>query len=107
MIKTSIDHGEIIVNSVFIIKDYGDCLLVEIDLLSKYAEASMTVVDHEGNLSVVFSPTEDTLHIDETKKEKDTWVNFEMDNGWSFFSVGQPQRYTCRVVLVKENIYDT
>jgi hypothetical protein len=95
-------QGAVRVNCATVERDYGDCLLVHVDLHSKRAEKSAILMsgDDDGP-SVFLSAGPETLHLDETKpRGRDTIIQFPEHKGWSVFASSGPGRYTLALVLL-------
>lgn len=94
-------QGAVRVNRATVERDYGDCLLVHVDLHSKYAEMTDTTSGDNEGPSVFFCATADTLHLDETQpRGQDTTIEFHEHKGWRVFASSGPGRYTLALVLV-------
>lgn len=100
-IPISIRQGAILVNDATVERDHGDCILVYVDLTSKYARLSATGGgDHCGPSLVLYADAE-TLDILPGKTEEDlTMIEFPTLVGWRIFSANEPQRYTLALTLV-------
>lgn len=94
-------QGAVQVRDATVMRDYGDCLLVHVELHSKYAEmTSHTSSDEEGP-SVFLSATEDTLYLDKKQpRGQDTTIEFHKHKGWRVFASSGPNNYTLALVLV-------
>jgi hypothetical protein len=88
IMMTVFHQGAVIVNDATILRDYGDCLLVSVDLKSTYAKVEG--VGYGGNLSVPsvhFTTTEYTIKLNESKdREVHTIIEFPECVGWRVFS---------------------
>lgn len=94
-------QGAVRVSCATVERDYGDCLLLHVDLHSKYAEMTATMSGDEEGPSVFLSATADTLHLDETQPHgQDTTIEFHEHKGWRVFAACGPGRYTLALVLV-------
>lgn len=94
-------QGAVRVNCATVERDYGDCLLLNVDLHSKYAEMSATMSGDGQGPSVFLSADERTLHLDETQpRGQDTTIEFPEHKGWRVFASSGPGRYTLTLVLV-------
>lgn len=94
-------QGAVRVNSATVERDYGDCLLVHVDLHSKYAELSAILTGDEEGPSVFLSAGAETLHLDDTQpRGQDTTIEFHNHEGWRVFASSGPWRYTLALVLV-------
>ena len=96
-----VTQGAVRVNGARVERDYGDCLLVYVDLHSKYAELFTILTSDEEGPSVFLSAGEETLHLDETQlRGQDTTIEFYEHKGWRVFASSGPVRYTLSLVLV-------
>jgi hypothetical protein len=94
-------QGAVRVNVATVERDYGDCLLVHVDLHSKYAEMTSAMSGDDEGPSVFLSAAEDTLHLDETQpRGQDTTIEFHEHIGWRVFASSGPGRYTLALVLL-------
>ena len=94
-------QGAVRVNGATVERDYGDCLLVNVDLHSKYAELFAILTGDDEGPSVFLSAGERTLHLDETQpRGQDTTIEFHEHKGWRVFASSGPGRYTLALVLV-------
>lgn len=94
-------QGAVRVNGATVERDYGDCLLVNVDLHSKYAELFAVLTGDDEGPSVFLSAGERTLHLDETQpRGQDTTIEFYEHKGWRVFASSGPGRYTLALVLV-------
>jgi hypothetical protein len=95
------EQGAVRVNSATVVRDYGDCLLVYVDLHSKRAVLESTGSgDHIGPC-VYLSADEHTLHLDENHPmDALTCIEFYELTGWRVFCVSDPGRYTIALTLL-------
>ena len=101
-INTKIEtvQGSVNINGAFINYRNEDVALLELDLATKYARI-FSIVENEYPTLMLYGD-EKSLHVNEQHKENPTQVTFVDFNGWKFFTVGNPARYTIRVVLIKK-----
>lgn len=94
-------QGAVRVNMAFVDRDYGDCVLVYVDLNSKRAVLDCFVESHERGPRVYLSADENTLHLDETQpRDAATCIEFREFPRWRVFCVSGPSRYTMALALV-------
>jgi hypothetical protein len=97
----SISRGAVLVNNAFVERDFGDCVLVSVDLHSKYAELAGTSSGSSGGPCVYLHATEHSLHLDAAaQKDAATTIEFHDLVGWRVFSSYGPARYTLDLTLV-------
>ena len=81
-------------------RDYSDCLLLHVDLLSKYAVVDYVGSGRDGVPIVYLTTTERTFNVDETKPmDMQTVIAFPEQNGWRIFAA-TAERYTLALVLL-------
>lgn len=96
-----ISQGAVRVSHAYVERDYGDALLIYVDLNSKYAEVAFTGYGEDCGPQLSLIANEHTLHLDESKPLDDpTTIEFCEQKGWRIFSVDGPNRYTMNVTLV-------
>lgn len=80
-------QGSVIVNDATILRDYGDCLLVSVDLKSIYAKVGAIGSGNQSGPSIDLATTEYTVRLDDSKdRDDDTIIEFPKYVGWSVFS---------------------
>lgn len=88
IVMTVFYQGAVIVNDATIVRDYGDCLLVSVDLKSMFVRVGCT--GGGGNASgpsVGLYAYEDTMRLDESKDhDEQTIIEFPEYVGWNVFS---------------------
>jgi len=93
-------QGAVIVNCAAVARGYGDCLLLHVDLLSKYAAVDYVGSDSDGVPIVYLTTTERTFNVDETKPmDMQTVIAFPEQKGWRIFAA-TVERYTLALVLL-------
>jgi hypothetical protein len=93
--------GAVRVNGALVERDYGDCVLVEVDLHSKYCEMGGTTSGGNGGPSVWLMASQHSLHLDDSKpRDAMTEIEFYEHVGWSVFSAYGPARYTMMLTLI-------
>ena len=99
-------QGAVRVNSATVVRDYGDCLLVYVDLHSKRAVLESSGSGNHIGPSIYLSADEYTLHLDENQpKEAFTCIEFHELTGWRVFCVSGPGRYTIALTLLAPDEY--
>jgi hypothetical protein len=94
-------QGAIRVNCACVERDYGDCLLLYVDLHSKYAKVDCVGSSDESGPVVYISADENTIHLDDSKpRNLATEIEFHELKGWRVFGTDGPGRYTLAVTLV-------
>ena len=76
MITCKVEQGEILVNSVFVIHNTDDMIMVEVDLQSKYPELLAT-----SDNAIYLQASEHTLY---KGKEGATMIEFDLPNNFAF-----------------------
>lgn len=101
--ELTIERGCIIANkdSIGIVRSKGSsCVLIEVDLVSKYAETAGFVAAWPNNLCGVFlTKNKETLYADKNRDD-DTLILFKDFPGYRIFSASI-FRYTLCAALVK------
>lgn len=94
-------QGAVRVNAATVERDYGDCLLVCVDLHSKRAVLDCTLSGDDEGPSVYLSADEHTMHLDATAPcIAATVLEFYTYKGWRVFCAGGPSRYTLALTLL-------
>ena len=94
-------QGAVRVNSATVERDYGDCLLVHVDLHSKRAVLECTGGSDEEGPCIYLGADENTLHLDDSQpREASTVVEFHELRGWRVFCADGPGRYTVSLALL-------
>lgn len=101
----NIAPGIIRVNNAVVERDYGDCILLCVDLRSKYAELQCISSFNSGFPCVFLSANRDTLYIDDNKDQA-TVIEFTGLTGWTIWSVSGPYRYSVYVTLIAPDELD-
>jgi len=95
-------QGAVMVGGASVWRDYGDCLLVYVDLHSKRAKLSCTIGgDDDSGPGVCLEADDNTLDLDESKPvDSETMIEFPELKGWSVFAADGPARYTLALTLL-------
>lgn len=90
--------GAVVCNGAVTRYESPSCIVLEMDLRSKYCE-----LDASCGHGVFLVATERSLHLDDSRPRDDmTWVEFELPAGkWSFVS-GSVSRYTLTCVFLRD-----
>lgn len=98
-------QGGVRVNTAVAVLDCGNCLLLRVDLHSKYARLLSVGSGEEEGPSVYLAADKNTLNLDETKpRDAVTLIEFPEFEGWSVFAANEPGRYTMALVLLEPSI---
>jgi len=93
-------QGAVLTNYATVARDYGDCLLLHVDLLSKYTVVDYVRSDSDGVPIVYLTTTERTFNLDETKPmDMQTVIAFPEQKGWRVFAA-TVERYALALVLL-------
>lgn len=87
IVMTVFHQGAVIVNDATILRDYGDCLLVSVDLQSIYAKVGGVGGGNVSGPSVHLLTTEYTVRLDESKdRNEHTVIEFPEYVEWNVFA---------------------
>lgn len=107
LVQMKVTPGAVRVNCAIVERDYGDCMLVNVDLHSKYAEMSAVWRSDDDCPIVVLSATASTRHLDDAHpRTQDTEIEFCEHKGWRVFAYSGPGRYTLSLTLVAPDRMD-
>lgn len=96
-----VTQGAVRVGSATVARDYGDCLLVYVDMISKHAQVEYTNWGADEGPSVSLVADAATLNVyDQVMREKATCIEFQTLKGWQVFSATGPDRYTMTLTLI-------
>ena len=94
-------QGSVRVNAAEVAHDFGACVLVSVDLLSKYADVDSTSTGKGCAPTVYLAASANTTDLDKSKDiDSLTEIAFHEHKGWDIFCVGNPTRYTMTLALV-------
>jgi hypothetical protein len=94
-------QGAVLVNGAVIVRDYGDCLLVAVDLRTKYAEYACDSFGTVEGPQVYLFASPYTLKLDENQpRDAMTAIEFHEHPGWRVYAKYGPNRYTLKLVLL-------
>lgn len=94
-------QGAVLVDAAFLARDYGDCLLIHVELQSKYAHLLATGGGNGHGPELFLSAGPETLHVAEgVDRDTVTVVEFHEHTNWDVFIASDPGRYTMAVVIV-------
>jgi len=95
------EQGAVRVNVSYVERDYGDCLLIYVDLHSKRANLLCIGSGDDCGPSMYLVADENSLHLDETKaRDEPTCIEFHHHKGWSVFCANGTARYTFALTLL-------
>lgn len=87
IVMTVFHQGAVIVNDAAIMRDYGDCILVTVDMKSMFVKVGCTSSGNASGPSVGLHAYEDTMRLDESKDhDEQTIIEFPEYVGWNVFS---------------------
>lgn len=75
---------------------------VELELQSKYAELVFAVSGADGKQTAVLAASDRNTRSASSALKVATHISFPEFRGWSLFATSGPNRYTLRMVFVKE-----
>jgi hypothetical protein len=94
-------QGAVRVNAATVVRDYGDCVLVHVDLHSKRAVLDCVGGSDDGGPCIYLVADEHTLHLNNSQpRDAATVVEFHELRGWRVFCADGPGRYTVAVTLL-------
>ena len=100
-VPVRVDPGAVRVYGAFVERDYGDCLLVRVDLYSHHAILEEMPTGDEEGPSIALSADMHTLRLDETQpRGVDTVIEFYEHKGWRVFASSWSDCETLALVLV-------
>lgn len=100
-VPVRVEPGAVRVYGAFVERDYGDCLLVRVDLYSHHAILEEMPTGDEEGPSIALSADMHTLRLDETQpRGVDTVIEFHEHKGWRVFASSWSDCETLSLVLV-------
>lgn len=95
-------QGSVLCNYAYTRYESGKCLIVEMDLRSKYCE----LVASSGH-GCLIGATERSLHLDGSQpRDANTWIEFDLPGGRWVFVTGSVSRYTLTCVFLRDTVSD-
>lgn len=92
-------QGAVLVNEGYVHRRGDNVVAAYVDLKSKRAEYAGAIYEGGKPPVICLDASEETLHIDESKKGETTLVEFPDFVGWTVFSA-HVSKYTLAVVFV-------
>jgi hypothetical protein len=94
-------QGAVLVAGAEIVRNYGDCLLVAVDLGTKYAEYACDSFGAEEAPQVYLFASPYTIKLCENQpRDAMTCIEFHEHPGWRVYAKDGPQRHTLKLVLL-------
>ena len=103
LVPIVITQGAIRVSEAIVERDYGDCLLVIVNLHSKYAIFHTESYGKDHGPIIYLGASINSLNLDENFDiDHMTSIEFNDLKGWRVFSISEPCRYSLMITLIKD-----